>query len=74
MSQAEGFVLAVWAFGVIASFVFWFRISREIPASERNDPFAICMLWPVVLLLLALCISWFVLSDLVHVISKRVRA
>ena len=74
MSQAEGWILAVWAFGVIASFVFWFRISREIPAADRNDPFAICMMWPVVLLLLAGFVSWFVLSNIVYAISKRVRA
>lgn len=50
MSQAEGWVLAAWASVFVASLFFCWRFAREIPADERNDPFAVCLMWPLALL------------------------
>lgn len=63
MSQAEAWLLAIWAGGAVGSFVFWCRISREIPASERNDPFTVCVFWPLVVIFLAGLMLFVIATD-----------
>lgn len=64
--NVEAWAVTVWAVGVIASFAYWFRISREIPAAERNDPFMICIMWPLVLLFLGGFMTWLCVHDVMY--------
>lgn len=63
MTTAEAAIVAVWAIGFVASLFFCWRFARKIPPDERNDPFMVCLMWPLVVLFLGAFLILLFLGD-----------
>ena len=71
MTAVEATILTIWAIGFFGSFVWWFRLVKEVPHEERNDPFMVCLFWPLAIAFVVGLFLWCAATDMARTLWPK---